>query len=72
MSEQFDVIWRKGDGEKPEKAQHVADAAKEELLLRSLNLSTDAENSVRYNANKENLTISEYITSLVMSAVQSA
>ena len=72
MSEQFDVIWRKGDGEMPKKAQHVVDAAKEELLLRSLNLSADAENVIRHNASKDEKTISEYIYSLVMAAVQSA
>ena len=72
MSEEFDVIWRKGDGEIPEKAKHVINAAKEEKLLKSLHLSADTENTIRYNASKSNKTISEYISSLVVASIQSA
>ena len=72
MNEEFDVIWRKGDGEMPEKAKHVVNAAKEEKLLRSLNLTVDAENTIKYNASKSNKTVSEYIASLVMTCIQHA
>jgi len=72
MNEEFDVIWCKGDGEMPEKAKHVVDAAKEEKLLRALNLSTDAENTIRYNASKSNRTVNEYIAALVMTGIQTA
>ena len=72
MNEEFDIIWRKGDGEMPEKVKHVVNAAREEKLLRSLNLTTDAENTIRYNAGKNNKTIHEYITSLVMTSIQHA
>jgi len=30
MIEEFDVIWRKGDGKMPEKAKHVVNAARDE------------------------------------------
>jgi len=69
MSEEFDVIWRKGDGEMPEKVEHVVNAAREEKLLRSLNLTADAENTIRYNASKSNKTVNEYISSLVMTSI---
>jgi len=69
MNNEFDVIWRKGDGEMPEKAKHVVNAAREEKLLRSLNLSKDAENTVKYNAGKNNKTVNEYITSLIMTNI---
>jgi len=68
----LELAWRRGDDEMPPELERVINAAKEEKLLRSLNLSADAENTIRYNASKSNLTISEYISSLVMLAVQSA
>ena len=70
MNEDYDVIWRKGDGEMPDKAKHVVSAAREEKLLRSLNLTADAENTIRYNAGKSNKTVNEYISSLVMTSIQ--
>ena len=70
MKEEFDVIWRRGDGEMPEKAKHVVNAAREDKLLRSLHLSADAENTIRYNASKSNKTVCEYISALVMTSLQ--
>jgi len=72
MNEEFDVIWRKGDGEMPEKAKRVVNAAREEKLFRSLNLTADVENTIRYNASKSNKTVNEYISSLVMTSIQPA
>ncbi|MCL2249700.1 MAG: hypothetical protein FWC13_10570 [Oscillospiraceae bacterium] len=72
MSDEYDVIWRKGDGEMPDKAKHVVNAAKEERLLRSLQLSIDAQNTIRYNADKSNKTVTEYISGLVMSSIHSS
>jgi len=72
MNEEYDIIWRRGDGEMPEKAKHVVNAAREEKLLRSLHLSTDAENTIRYNASKSNKTVSEYISALVMTSIHPA
>jgi len=68
----LELAWRKGDGEMPPELEHVVNAANEEKLLRSLNLSVDAENTIRDNASKDDKTISEYISSLVMAAMQSA
>jgi len=68
----LELAWRKGDDEMPPELEHVVNAAREEKLLRSLNLSADAENIIRDNASKDEKTISEYISSLVMAAVQSA
>ena len=65
MNEVFDVIWRRGDGEMPEKAKHVVNAAREARLLRSLNLTADEENTIKYKADKSNKTVTEYITTLV-------
>ena len=65
MNEEFDVIWRRGEGEMPKKAAHVVNAAREEKLLRSLQLSADDENTIRYNAGKSNKTVSEYLSSLI-------
>ena len=42
MNSDVEVIWRRGDVEMLEKAKHVVDAAKDELLLRSLQLPFDA------------------------------
>jgi hypothetical protein len=72
MNEDFEVIWRRGDGEMPEKAKHVVNAARDEKLLRSLQLSTDTENIIRYNASKSNQSVSEYISALVQRSLQSA
>jgi hypothetical protein len=72
MSDEYDVIWRKGDGEMPDKAKHVVNASKEERLLRSLQLSIDAQNTIRYNADKSNKTVTEYISGLVMSSIHSS
>jgi len=72
MNEEFGVIWRRGDGEMPEKAKHVVNAAREEKLLRSLQLSTDDENTIRYNASKNNKTVNEYLSSLITTSLHPA
>jgi len=63
--------WRKGDGEMPPKLKHVVDAAREEILLRSLQLTADVENTIKYNADKSNQTVTEYISGLVLTGIQS-
>ena len=65
-------IWRKGDGEMPPKLKRIVDEAGEKLFLSSLNLSTDDENAVRYNANKNSQTVTEYISALVTSNLHPA
>jgi len=69
MNEEYEVIWRKGDGEMPEKAKHVVNAAREEKILRALQLSADTENTIRYNADRNNQTVIEYISTVVQSSV---
>jgi hypothetical protein len=69
MEYEADVIWRKGDGEMPPDVKHVVDAARSELLLRTLNLPPDVANEIRYNAYKKSQTVSNYITSVLVSSV---
>ena len=68
----LEEIWREGDGEMPDRLKHIVKAAEDELLIRSLQLSADDENTIRYNATKSNKTVSEYITSLVMTSLHPA
>ena len=70
MSSDVEVIWRRGDAEMPENVKHVVQAAKDELLLRSLQLPVDAIDTVRYNASKSDKTINEYISSLVLGSIK--
>ena len=53
MNEEFDVIWRKGDGEMPEKVKHVVNIAKEEKQLKSNILTVDTEKIIKHKAVKE-------------------
>ena len=36
MTTNFEVVWRKGDTKMPENVKYVVNAAKDELLLKSL------------------------------------
>ena len=72
MSSDVNVIWRRGDGEMPEKVKHVVKAAQDELLLRSLQLPYSAVNTIRYNASKNNQTIKDYISCIVMKSIEPA
>jgi hypothetical protein len=69
---ELEEIWRKGDGDMPDKLKYVVNAAQEEVLLNSLRLSTDAENTIRYNARKSNKSVNEYLSALIMISIQSA
>ena len=68
-AEKSDIIWKKGDGEMPLEAKHVVNAAKNELLLRALNLPADVENEIKYRADKSSQTIGDYITDVLRHAV---
>lgn len=59
-------IWRKGDGEMPPQLKRISDAAGEELLLRSLQLSSGAIDTVKYNADKSSQSVNEYISTIVL------
>ena len=72
MNTNTEVIWRKGDFEMPENVKHVVKTARNELLLRSLQLPVDAVDIIRYNASKSNKTIDEYISSLVLGSIEIA
>ena len=72
MNVDSEVIWRRGDLEMPENVRHVVKTAQNELLLRSLQLPVDAIDVIRYNASKNNKTINEYISSLVLGTIKIA
>ena len=72
MNSDIEVVWRKGDAEMPENVKHVVSTAQNELLLRSLQLPFDVEDTIRYNASKSNKTINEYISSLVLKIIKTA
>ena len=72
MNVDAEVIWRRGDLEMPENIKYVVTAAQNELLLRTLQLPVDAVDVVRYNASKNNKTINEYISSLVLGTIKIA
>ena len=66
MKTDFEVVWRKGDAEMPENVRYVINAAKDELLLKSLSLPCEATDAIRYGASKSAKTVSEYISSLIL------
>ena len=72
MSSDVNVVWRRGDGEMPEKVKHVVRAAQDELLLRSLQLPFSAVDTIRYNASKNDQTVNEYISAIVMRSIEPA
>jgi len=65
----LEEIWREGDGEMPDRLKRIVKAAEDELLLRSLELTADTENTIKYNADKNNQTVTEYISSLVKTSL---
>jgi len=72
MNSNTEVIWHRGDTAMPENAEYVVKMARNELLLRSLQLPVDAVDVIRYNASKSNKTIDEYISSLVLESIKIA
>jgi hypothetical protein len=46
MNDDVRVIWKKGGEALPEKAQHVVDAARGELLLKTLQLPEEIVNTI--------------------------
>lgn len=72
MSDDVKVIWRKGDGDVPEKVKHVVEAAQGELLLKALELPDDVVDAIRYNADKNAQTINNYISAIVLDRLKPA
>ena len=72
MNSDVEVIWRRGDAEMPKDVKHVVTAAQDELLLRSLQLPIDAVDIIRYNASKNDMTINEYISSIILGSIKTS
>jgi len=66
MNDDLKVIWKEGDGEMPPKAKYVVDTVRGEMLLKSLNLPDNIVNEIRYYADKNNQSVIEYISGLVV------
>ena len=62
MRDDIRVIWKRGGGTMPKKAQHVVDAAREDILLDTLPLSETVKNTIRYNADKGAQSVSDYVS----------
>jgi hypothetical protein len=56
----------------PDDLKHVVQAAKDERLLRSLQLPSNVIDTIRYNASKSGKTVDEYISSLVLGVLKPA
>jgi hypothetical protein len=69
MSDDVKVIWKKGDSVMPDKAQYVVNAARGELLLKTLEISDEIANAIRYNADKNAQSVNDYISHIVLKAV---
>jgi hypothetical protein len=70
MENEFKVIWREGDGEMPPKAKRIVDMARDELLLKSLNLSNDEANELKYKADKNSQSIISYVSGIAKQSVE--
>ncbi|GHV80593.1 hypothetical protein AGMMS49944_23840 [Spirochaetia bacterium] len=71
MSNDVTVIWKKGDDVMPDKAKYVVDAARGELLLRTLQLPEEIVNTIRYNADKSAQSVNEYVSHIVVERLMS-
>ena len=69
MNNEWNVIWKEGDGEMPPKAKHVVDAARGEMLLKSLNLPDNVVSEIRNGAKKNNQSIIEYISEILIESL---
>ena len=72
MSSDVRVIWKRGDGEMPDKARHVVEAARDELLLRTLQLPVEIVEVILYNADKNHQTVNGYLSNIVIEQVRAA
>ncbi|MDR3294629.1 MAG: hypothetical protein LBT26_02200 [Clostridiales Family XIII bacterium] len=72
MSDDVKVIWKKGDEEMPDKAKHVVDAARGELLLQALQLPDEFVSMIRRNAEKNAQSVHDYVLSIVVERLKTA
>ena len=66
MNLNSNVIWRKGDGEIPERAKRTVESAQDELLFMSLQLPLEIVDMIRSDAGKNAQTIHDYISAIVV------
>ena len=69
MNNEWNVIWKEGDGEMPPKAKHVVNAARGEILLKSLNLPDNVVSEIRNGAKKNNQSVLEYISNVLVERI---
>jgi hypothetical protein len=72
VSNKVNVIWKKGDDVMPANAQHVVDAARSDLVLKTLQLPEDVIHIIEYNSDKNSQTIPEYISSVLLQQLRTA
>ena len=72
MNLNSNIIWRKGDGEIPERAKCVVESAQDELLLISLQLPLEIVDMIRSNASENTQTINDYISAIVINYFKTA
>ena len=65
MNLNSNVIWRKGDGEIPERAKRIVESAHDELLLMSLQLPLEIVDMIRTKASENKQTINDYLSAIV-------
>jgi len=70
MSSDVKVIWKRGDGEMPDKVKHVVEAARDELLLRTLQLPSEIVDVILYNADKNHQSVNGYLSDIVIERVK--
>jgi hypothetical protein len=72
MSDDINIIWKKGEGDMPPKAQHVVDAARSEVILRALQLPEDMVSLIVHNSEKNAQSVPEYISTLLVQQLKTA
>ena len=72
MNTNSNVIWRKGDGEIPERAKRIVESAQDELLLMSLQLPLEIVDMIRSNASENSQTINDYISAILVGYFKTA
>ena len=72
MNENINLIWKKGDGEMPERVRKNSESAKDELLLMTLDLPVEIINTIKYNADKNSKSVNHYICDIVLNNMVSA
>jgi hypothetical protein len=65
MSDDVNVIWRRGDDEMPDAVQKVVTEARGDLLLRTLEFPNEVVDLIKYNAEKNAQTVKDYIAHIV-------